>query len=261
LKRCLQLALVVLLTGCSAEPTVGELRVCLGANDPPRSQASPLQGLDVDVAQLLARGLQRELQPVWLAGETRGETESSDLDFASLLRGRCDLQLSIPGAEALGQFAPHLALTRPYYGAGFELVPDAASLDLDSPGNERVAVRGNTVAHLYLDRLGFRWTMRRDSADIAAAIGSGEADAGLVWGPDLAGVGMTYNPAFEPPAALRWNHHGVTRKADVDLRDALDAVLARPDVADDIEASMRRHGLPPRRPFESVHQLEMLTGS
>jgi ABC-type amino acid transport substrate-binding protein len=258
LKVVSRIALVVLLAGCSTEPTVGVLRVCLGASDPPRSEASPFRGLDVDVALLLARGLKRELQPVWLAAPNPTEMESTDIDYGPLLTGRCDVQLSIPGVDALGALAQQLALSEPYYGAGFELVPATANLDLDSPGDSRIAVRANTVAHVFVDWLGFAWTMRRDSADIVNALNSGEADAGLLWGPELATAQVSRNVEFEAPAVLRWNHHGVVRAADVALREAIDVVLARSDVRADIEASMRRHGIPPRPPFPLVHQLEML---
>lgn len=255
-----RIALIVLLTGCSAEPTLGVLRVCLGEADPPRSEASPLRGFDVDVAQLLAQGLNRELQPVWLAARNPTEIESTDINYGALLMGRCDVQLSIPGVEALGVFAQHLVLTQPYYGAGFELVPAGASIDFAAPGTGRIAVRANTVAHVFIDHLGFQWTMRDDSVDIVSALTSGEADAGLVWGPDLGAVSVSRALAFEPPAVLRWNHHAVTRTGNVALREAIDAVLARADVRDAVQASMRRHGIPPHRPFASVHQLDMLSG-
>jgi ABC-type amino acid transport substrate-binding protein len=237
---------------------VGSLRVCLGESDAPRSEASPARGFDVDVAQLLADGLNRDLQPVWLPAPNPTEIESTDIDYGRLLAGRCDVQLSIPGLAALGSLGQRLALTQPYYGAGFELAPAEASMNLDVPGDARIAVRGNTVAHILVDRLGFQWTMRRDGADIAAAVNSGEADAALIWGPELASVGLSYNADFQAPAVLRWNHHGVTRTADVALRDAINSVLARADIRDDIATSMRAHGVPAHAPFASVHQLEML---
>jgi ABC-type amino acid transport substrate-binding protein len=259
LKIVLGIALVLVLTGCSAEePTQGVLRVCLGQSDPPRAQESPFEGLDVDVARFLADGLNRELQPVWLATPNPTEIESTDIDYGPLLTGRCDVQMSIPGVDALGAFAPRLVLTQPYYGAGFELVPAAANIEFDAPGDHRIAVRGNTVAHVVIDRFGFDWTMRDDSVDIVAAVASGEAEAGLVWGPDLAAVEMSRNLEYEPPAVLRWNHHVATRAADTALRDAINAVLVRAVVRDEILNSMFRHGVPARRPFATVHSSEML---
>jgi hypothetical protein len=101
--------------------------------------------------------------------------------------------------------------------------------------------------------------MRRDSAGIAAALDSGEADAGLVWGPELAGTQLSYDANFQAPAALRWNLHGALRTANAELREAIDVVLAHSDARAEIDASLRRHGIPVRRPFASVHQLDMLT--
>jgi ABC-type amino acid transport substrate-binding protein len=189
LKPFALIALVVLLCGCSAEPTVGVLRVCLGEDDLPRSAASPARGFDVDVARLLARGLHRELQPVWLPAPNPTEIESTDIDYGGLLAGRCNLQLSIPGQDALVGFAERLALTQPYYGAGFELVPGNAHIDLDSPGPQSIAVRANTVAHLLLNRRGFNWTMRGDS------MGSG---AGAHESRSQRSLRPACHPALEP---------------------------------------------------------------
>ena len=140
----------------------------------------------------------------------------------------------------------------------FELVPATATIDLNFPGNDRIAVRSNTVAHVLIDQLGFPWTMHHDSADIVNALKRGEAEAGLIWGPEIAMTQTSYNLQFEAPSALRWNHHAVTRAADVALREAIDGILASVDVQEEIEDSMRRHGIPPRRPFVTVHRLEMI---
>jgi len=192
-------------------------------------------------------------QPVWLAEPNPTEIESSDVDYGWLLDGRCDVQLSIPGQAALGAFAERLVLSEPYYGAAFELVPESATLDLTAPEGHRIAVRGNTVAHVYIDRLGFDWTMRRDGRDIASAIDDGDATAGLIWGPELGALGLPYSRAEEPPVALRWNHHAAVRAADGPLRDAIDAVFATAGFHDDAWAWMRSAGIPPHRPFPSVH--------
>lgn len=240
--------------GCTAQSRVGVLRVCLGDSDLPRAQRKPLAGFDVDVARLLAEGLNREFEPVWLTRANPTEIESSDIDFRALLQGQCDLQLSIPGAAAIKGLAERLALTQPYYGAAFELVPATANIDLANGRGGRIAVRANTVAHSLIDQLGFAWTMRRDSLGITAAIAEGEADAGLIWGPDLAALNISHNADFETPVALRWNHHAVTRSADIALIAAIDVVLLQSGTRRAIEASMRRHGIPPHQPFASVHR-------
>jgi hypothetical protein len=69
---------------------------------------------------------------------------------------------------------------------------------------------------------------------------------------------MSRNLEYEPPAVLRWNHHVATRAADTALRDAINAVLVRAVVRDEILNSMFRHGVPARRPFATVHSSEML---
>lgn len=228
------------------------LAVCLPANDPPRSMRAGATGFDVDIARLAATRLQRPLRLVWLAERSQTDIESTDLDFRALLRGECDVQLSVPGGAAIARYGKRLALTTPYYGAAYELLPAHANLRWTTPGPGKVAVRANTVAHAALDAAGIPWTMQPATADILAALRRGEATAALIWGPDLAAAQAARNSAFEPPAALRWNQHGATRR-DHPLGRLLDELFAEAATQNAVLALLDRHGLPPRAPFATVH--------
>lgn len=244
-------ALALLLLGCADESRNGLLRACLGEADPPRSQI-PGVGFDVDVAQLLADRLQRNLEIVWLPTPKARDIESTDLDFKQLLNGNCDMRLSVPGRDAIAQYQESLFLSDPYYGAAFELLPNDGDLD----SSQRVAVRANTVAHVFIDARGINWTMQRDSASIVAAIRTGKADTGLIWGPDLALVDASRNEAFIAPPILRWNQHVAVRTYDHELRADIDAALksSRQTVVD----LLVKHGIPPHEPFETSHQFNDL---
>ena len=234
------------------------LAVCLPENDPPRSvrQAEDVsagaRGLDVEVARLAAARLQTPLRLVWLPEPRQTDIESSDLDFRPLLRGECDVQLSVPGEAAIARYRSGLELTAPYYGAAYELLPADAALRWNAPYAGTVAVRANTVAHLAVDAVGLRWTMQRSAADILAALARGDATAALIWGPDLAAVDAARSTAFEPPPALRWNLHAATRR-DHPLRSALDRLFADAATQGAVLALLEQYGLPPRPPFATAH--------
>lgn len=252
----LWLAGSVLAAPANPEPA---LAVCLAENDPPRSVRSTegASGLDVDVARLAAARLQRPLRLVWMREQPQTDIESTDLDFRPLLRGECDVQLSVPGQDAIARYRQRLALTGPYYAAAYELLPADATLRWGAAYTGTVAVRANTVAHVAIDAAGLRWTMQGSTADILAALRQGEATAALVWGPDLATLQAPRNPDFEPPAALCWNLHAATRR-DHPLRETLDQLFGEAATRQAVLALLERHGLPPRTPFASVHSLSAL---
>ncbi len=252
--RAILLASTLILFGCDAGDTTGVMRACLGADDMPRSQADDRAGFDLDVAALLADELNLELEIVWLTPTTPTQIESTDIDFRAVYSGRCDVQLSIPGPDAIAAFAPMLVLSEPYYGTAFELIPESAPTRWAELETLKLAVRANTVAHLVIDARGIEWTMRGDNESVVAAVRQGDAAAALIWGPDLALLDQGRNLTFEPPPALRWNQHIVTRTQAAALRMAIDDLLRDRSVQSKIRRLQRKHGIPDRSPFESTHQ-------
>lgn len=238
------------------------LSICLPENDPPRSvRGAGLEahGLDVDVARMLAAKLQRPLRLAWMPERAQRDIESTDLDFRALLRGECDALLSMPGTEALGRLENRLALSAPYYGAAYELVPAEAAFRWGEPYAGTIAVSANSLAHVAVNAIGVRWTMQEASADVVAALNAGAASAGLVWGPDLALLDDAHrSTAFDPPTVLRWNLHAATRRDAPVLAD-LNGVFAQDSVRRDILALLSRHRIPNRPPFETAHTRAALT--
>lgn len=251
-------ALVATLIAGAAMPAsaqkdrVAPVTVCLPAADPPRSTRTGAKGFDVDVARLLVAQLRRPLRLAWLPERGQTDIESTDLVFAPLLAGQCDMQLSIPGADAIADVDDQLALSAPYYGATFELVPADSAFRWGEPYEGTLAVRSNTVAHVAVDAAGIRWTMQERTADIIDAVKTGAATAALVWGPNLALTQTSWNEKFETPAALRWNLHAAGRQDDA-LLDDLDRLLAKPAIQKAILALLQRHRIPARAPFPATH--------
>lgn len=229
-----------------------QLSVCFAENDPPRSLRSGAQGFDLDVARLLARHLQRRLRIVWVAERYQTDIESSDVDYRPILTGQCDVQLSVPGADAIARFRGRLVLSEPYYGAAFELLPAGSAFRWEEPYAGTMAVRANSVAHVVIDALGVRWTMQSETAGILAALHTGAATSALVWGPDLAAGDAGRNDDFEPPTVLRWNLHAIARRDDPVLA-ALNRAFADQAVQAELLALMQRHRIPAHAPFAYTH--------
>jgi ABC-type amino acid transport substrate-binding protein len=239
--------------GAGASPP---LRVCLLDADPPRSRRAPESGFDRALAGELARALERELAVVWISPPPpqMDELESSDLPLEPLRTGACDAVASVPGEAALAEQAEQLALSRPYYGATFELIgPDPLPDALAQLRGRRVAVQRLSVAHLALERAGARWLAYDRNAQLVAALEAGEVEAALVWGPALSEVGRPPRADFQTPPVLRWNFHWATRRADPQLGAELDAALGRLIDSGRVARALAEHGVPARAPFEQVH--------
>ena len=232
------------------------LRICLPSDDAPRSDKDRGVGVDIDVARVLALELARPLTLVWLP-ELGEIDEVSDFNFRPLLGNQCDAHLSVPGVVALGPYRRVLDLTEPYYGAAYELIPATAAWQWGEPAAGTIAVMANSVAHVAIDAADLPWSMRPTTHDIVSAVASREAELGLVWGPDLGAFDVSRARGFAPPPVLRWNLHAATRRDDA-LLDAFDRVFGKPDFASRIARILTRHGVPVRRPFESVYSPEAL---
>ena len=242
-------------TATAAE--IEELRICFPEHDAPRSRRG-VGGFDIDVAKALAQRLGRRLVIVWLPEETQTDIESTDADYRPLAMGQCEVQMSVPGAEAVKRYRGWLVLSEPYYGAGLELIPADSPFRFGAAFAGTVAVRANSVAHLALNGTDIGWSQQSSSAGIVGAVAQGATAAGLVWGPDLALLDSAHNPDFEAPPVLRWNLHAALRR-DNPLLDEVNRVFASDEFREQVAAHLAAHGIPVRGPFDSVHTPALLT--
>ena len=254
ISRLLLAGLLGLAGGCAEEQVLkGELRVCLGENDMPRAAQHDQQGFDVEFSRLLAKELFRTFTPVWLPTPNPTEIESTDLDFSFLVYGRCDIQMSIPGQDALPE-SSRLQLTAAYYGTAFELIPATAAGNLKDLRGDKIAVRANTVAHIVVDRYKMSWTMKRDSSEIVSAVETGEVAVGLIWGPELALFDVSASESFEAPSVLRWNQHIAVRHSDLDLLTRINDILAQAATRKQILALLQQYRIPQHAPFSATYR-------
>ena len=211
------------------------LRVCLLANNPPYSVEASHEGFDVATGRAVARALKRKFVAEWVPNEINPqEIEESNFPLQRLAHGKCDAIFSVPGpARDSLRDAPKLSLGLPYYGAAFELIgrvgtPNRLRALRDLP----VAIQAQTIASFALAILHAKQQTYFAALPALEGIAKGDAAAGLLWGP-VAGWQLARHPelklriadGYAPPAALSWNLHVATRRADGDLRATIDATL------------------------------------
>lgn len=230
------------------------LRVCFGEYDAPRADKKTGKGFDVDVMQLVAQRLGRQLQPVWVEQEERmTDAEHSDLPIAELSSGVCDAVASIPGADALRGAKAPLALSEPYYGAGFEFVAtEQGPADLSQMKSKRLIIQFMTVGHLVAEAAGMTWTGVNSPEEQLKELQAGNGDAALIWGPALAPLKAAPKAGTNPADVLRWNLHVATREADGALGAGVNKALSEMLASGEIAKLLEAHGIPPHGPFDSV---------
>jgi ABC-type amino acid transport substrate-binding protein len=237
------------------EPTTpsGPLRVCVLEDDAPRAQRASGRGFDIDVMKTVAADAGAAFEPVWIPSHPGfSEIESTDLPLPRLARGECDAAASVPGADSLGRMRERLALSRPYYGAAFELVSASGGpATLDELAGRRVGVQLQSFAHLVAQSLGLDWRVKPTPRETVELLDTGEVDAALVWGPALAPLGRAPRPGWTPPRALRWNEHVAVRRGSPWLA-AIDRTLERLESDGSLERLVREHGIPVHPPFDTV---------
>jgi len=257
------LVLIVFSTGMIVPAHAQEkiLRVCFGEYDAPRADKASGKGFDMDVMRAVAARMGRQMLPVWTEQEDKmTEAESSDLPLPELSRGHCDAVASVPGQDSLRGVKGALALSKPYYGAGFEFVaaPNGPK-DFSEMKGKRLVVQYMTVGHMAAQAAGFTWIGATSPEGQAAELQAGKADAALIWGPALAPLKLAPQPGTRPSDTLRWNEHVATRASDAELGQAIDAALAEMLASGEIGKLMQAHGIPPHAPFDSVFdQLSLL---
>jgi ABC-type amino acid transport substrate-binding protein len=231
------------------------LRVCLLEQDLPRADRESGSGFDLELMAALSARLGRRLEIVWRpSAPPFSEIEDSELPLGPLAAGACQVVPSVPGRSALGEHAGRLTLTRPYYGAAFELVerePASAIASFDQLAGEIVAVQLQTLAQFAVQRRGYRWLAAPSTAAALALLEQGEATVALIWGPALTRAGVGASERWQPPIVLRWNEHLAVRTADVELHRELDLALGELLDQGLVASLARRYGIR-HEPFDQV---------
>jgi mxaJ protein len=190
-------------TGEAAEASAPELRVCADPNNLPFSNDRE-EGYENQIAELVAREIGAELRYTWWA-QRRGFIRNT------LRAGVCDLVIGMPSA------LEHARSTRPYYRSTYVFVyPRDSGHDIrsfDDPRLHGLRVGVHVVGDDYASTPPVHALARRGIVDnvvgfsifgdyrepdpparILDALGAGEIDIAIVWGP-LAGYFAPRQPA------------------------------------------------------------------
>ena len=245
------------------------LSICLLDDNMPYSGKVTSNGFDYDLGARLAERMGRKFVPVWVSNSTQIQEIESDYPFRRLAKGECDVILSVPGtSESFEEGGKTIVLGPAYYAAAFELISfsEETSTNLRRLRSKNVAIQSQTVAHFALKMLGAKSKTYFSAADAISGVASGEADAGLLWGPTAGWLlresdeqrprGFVDN--YEPAIALRWNVHFVTLSSNDILRRQVGDILADIDASGELSGLMKKYNLPDRRPYAQTYTLGAL---
>jgi mxaJ protein len=252
-------ATVGLLAAASADAR--SLRVCADPNNLPYSNERG-EGFENRIAALLAADLGAEVEYTWWA-QRRGFIRNT------LKAGLCDLIAGVPSGMEM------LATTRPYYRSSYvflatgENAPKVRSFDDPMLRELRIGVQmigddfSNTPPAHALSRRGIVANVRGfmvygDYADavpgagIVEALGRGEIDIAIVWGPQAGyfakrlGGPVSLRPvepqADGPALPMTFDISMGVRHEDASLRREIDDALVRNRKA--IDAILKDYGVP-----------------
>lgn len=166
----------------AAAQSTPALSFCAGADNSPMSQERTSDGIEVEFARALAAEMGAEAAFVWLDAHTESIEQA-------VLNGRCDAALGAivdPGPMAGSRALDGVALTAPYYHAGYVLIRGAATRPLRTLaelGGRRVAVERESIATFSLRQQGRRVHVLHDYQAVVAAVADHRVEYGYLWGP------------------------------------------------------------------------------
>lgn len=233
------------------KPTLPTLKACVDIDDPPFSaQSTPDEGIDVEIAEVLAERLGRSFQPVWVRVPARGGLSRALRQ--NLGAGQCDVYLGIPqGPDMAAELAElKLAATGTYLQLGYVLViaPGKPAPTAESLRKARkVGAVTATPADLYLHRMDLPRSPYANSAALIAGLKAGEVDLALVWSPALAGEagrGLVRAASGLGDADLVTGLTVALRAADTALVKDVTAVVEALRAEGRFDAIAERQGLP-----------------
>jgi mxaJ protein len=254
-----ELGAIALLFCLSA--SAAELRVCADPNNLPFSNQRE-QGFENKLAQLVARDLGAKVRYLWFA-QRRGFVRNT------LNAGKCDVIIGVPSSFEMA------LTTRPYYRSRYVFISRRdRGLDMDSLDDPRLRklkigvqmigddYASSPPAHALANRgltanvIGYSvygdYSRPDPARNIVDAVASGEVDLVAVWGP-TAGffakksrvplVTRAFTPEIDLPfLPFVFDISMAVRRGDTQLRDRLDAILARR--RNEIDAILRDYGVP-----------------
>lgn len=227
LVQSFRVAVAALLAIAATAAANDRLTFCVGVDNMPMSQQGSPSGFEVDYATAVAKQLRATAAFEWL----QPHTESFE---QAVLDRRCDIALGAiidPGPMAGERLLPGVALTHPYYSAGYVLIrnPQANAAPAVSELKQmRVAVEKDSIATFSLRQTGQTVHVLRDYHAVIDAVASGREKYGYLWGPLAGWLLRARSDATivkEFISSDRWKFAMAVREADTGLHRALNDAI------------------------------------
>src|SRR5712691_11020170 len=224
----------------------GYVRVCADPSNLPFSSTdAATPGLEVELAQLIARELGIEARVEWHATFVRA--------LQPLRVGRCDLFMGLPADERFTEGNPWISVSRPYYVMGHAIVAKADT-SIRTPEDligKRVAIDAASVADFYLFDKGIERGIYKGQEAAFRAVVTGEAAAALLWLPVASWLArgdaaLRVVPLSE--ARLEFPIGAGVRRRERDLVAAVDRALERLQNNGEAQAVLERYGAVAKAP-------------
>jgi ABC-type amino acid transport substrate-binding protein len=221
------------------------LAFCLATDNLPFSH--PETGIEVEIARAISERLGREAVFTWR--DAHGEESPEE----ALQDGRCDVAAGAivdPGPMAEGRRVPGLALTDPYYSAGYLLIhrPEVPSARaLAELSDVRIGVEMISIPVYTLKLRGHKVYAMHDHGGVIQAVADGRIDYGYIWGPLAAWLlrdrgDVVLAKGFE--AGDRWNFALAVREGNEALRQALNGAIRELVESGGVAATFAKYGVP-----------------
>jgi polar amino acid transport system substrate-binding protein len=226
---------------------VGEIKVCVDQNNLPYSSDKPeTPGFDVEIAREIAKEMGLKLGYNWFA------TNVGKRALRQMVgEGNCDFFLGLPKDESFEENNFKLILSKPYYTGGFATLvrADAPATALADAKKKGVGVQLGTYADFKMFDKGFERKLYKNAKEMFDAVEHKDIDAAVTPAPEGAWlVKSSGNSKLKilPNSEKEFLFQmaiGV-RKADADLKDAIDVILEKMRGDGRIAAIMAKYGMP-----------------
>ena len=245
--RTVAAAAALLVTTAAAEAqSTGELTFCVDVDNFPMSEATGPSGFEVDLARALAERLGRQARFEWL-------DPHNDFTEKAVLDGRCDAALGAivePGGMTGAQPINGIALTEPYYSAGYLLIRGPATTPvgaLEALRGTRIALEGESLVTYTLRQQGHQVYVLRDYEAVVDAVADGRAEYGYLWGPLAASLTYDRNDVilaedFQPSEL--WSFAMAVPEAKNYLRQALNRGIREMVEGGSLDAIFSKYRVP-----------------
>ena len=254
----------------------GILTICADPRNLPYSSSDPkAPGVDIEVAQLLAKGLGVTAKFHWL------DTLRDSL-LADMLREHCDCVLGVPieerAMEETIEIGKRVNYSTPYFGTGYILVAregqqPASVKKLEDIRTETLGAEAGSIAGDLLKQKGYNRRVYRSQIAVLNGLQKGDIAFGMLWAnagwliengpPNPRRGAQTTTPAYPdlklveaylPGPGFRWDIAVAVRKGDEDLKRAIDAVIQEKIIGEPIEKICKKYKLPYYDPFSQTEE-------